>query len=342
MRIVLDTNIYQEDFPMNSGRFRVLLEYAERTGATFVLPRIIHDEVAANYRREVKKRLSAVIRAHEQLHGIDGRVQVPRVEVDPEEAADHYMSSLRKRLNITPATLTEYKPEYLADALKRAIDRKRPCSDRGEEIRDAVLWLSVLDAATESGEAVFFISRNTDQFSADKQTLHPDLLAEATARSVNVEYLPSLEEFARQHASKIAFITTEWLEEHLDVDLVLDAAYDQIMETAYETARAQLGWRDEIEGGFRIAGGGIDVDEFFVNVLADGQLRVEINWWGRIDVEYKVSGDGDDLFDHWTGRSTYATRTRKVEVRVGITSEATIKGEEVVESNVVKSWAERY
>ncbi len=52
MVIVLDTNVFQEDFPMRSGRFRVLLEYAERTQTQFALPRVVYDEVRTNYERE--------------------------------------------------------------------------------------------------------------------------------------------------------------------------------------------------------------------------------------------------------------------------------------------------
>lgn len=342
MLIVLDTNVFQEDFRMKSGRFRVVLDYAERTQATFLLPRIVLDELAANYRRELNKRLAALVRAQEQLSGIYPLYRVPHLDVDIERATEHYVEVVKERLHITRDKLLESRPEYLGDVLSRAIERRRPCSERGEEIRDVVLWLTILDAAAERKEPVLFVSKNTGQFSADKQHLHPELAAEAARRSLSIEYLPSLEEFARQHATKIAFITSEWLERHIDADLVLDAAYDYIMEAAHEVARSQTIGREQIESDFRLSRGGVEIAEFFVNVLGDGQLRVETHWWGRVIVEYRVSGNADDPFDYWPTRASYGARTGVAEVKVSVTTQALIRDEAVVEWSVVDSWIERY
>jgi predicted nucleic acid-binding protein len=314
MLIVLDTNVLQEDFLMASGRFRVLLDYAERTQATFVLPRIVVDELGANYRRELQKRLAAVTRAHEQLHGIHPASSPPTVALDIDAATTEYLARTCRRLRVRPSDVPDYAPRYLADVVRRAIDRRRPCSDKGEEIRDALLWLATLDAAAEASEPVFLISRNTAQFSADKSSLHPDLLAEAVGRGITVHYLPSVEEFARQHATRIAFITDEWLSNQIASDEVFDGVRDEIVDAARRTLL--LRWQS-YEHDYSVEGGGVSIDEYFVNVLADGDMLVEIHWYGHATVEFtEYSEDGGYRQD--------------IDLTVRITTEATVRDQAVV------------
>lgn len=318
MLIVLDTNVLQEDFLMTSGRFRVLLEYAERTQATFLLPRIVVEELAANYRRELQRRVAAVTRAHEQLHGIHAASMIPVVTVDIEAATTEYILRTHARLRVRPTDVLDYAPGYLADVVRRAIDRRRPCSDKGEEIRDALLWLTTLDAAAVAGEPVFLISRNTAQFSADRSSLHPDLVAEAQARGITVHYLASVEEFARQHATPIEFITDEWLSKQLDGDEVFDGARDQIVDAARRSIRLQW-WSAPRD--YSIESGGVSIDEYFVNVLANGDMLVEIHWYGHATVEItEYNEDGGHRHD--------------IELTVRIITEATVRNQAVVE------WAE--
>jgi hypothetical protein len=313
MLIVLDTNVLQEDFLMTSGRFRVLLEYAERTQATFVLPRIVVDELTANYRRELQRRLDAVIRAHEQLHGIHAASTVPTNALDVDAATAEYVARTCARLRVRPLDIPEYAPGYLADVVRRAIDRRRPCSDKGEEIRDALVWLATLDAAAAAGEPAFLISRNTAQFSADKSSLHPELLSEAAERGITVHYVPSVEEFARRHATRIEFITDEWLSDQISSDEVFDGARDEIVDAARRNVRHRWG----SERDYSIDGGGVDIDEYFVNVLANGEMLVEIHWYGHATVEFtEYSEDGGYRHD--------------IELTVRIITEATVRDQAVV------------
>jgi hypothetical protein len=336
MRIILDTNIIQEDFLMKSGRFAVLFDYAARTQSTFILPRIVHDELAANYERQLVDRLNKAIGARAQLNGMLLRQDPNRIELDTTTVAGEYITYVLQRLEVSEEEIYEYKPNYLHDVLQRAIGRRRPCTDRGEEIRDAVLWHSVLDVAEAAGEPVVFISKNTDQFADNRTSLHPDLAAEADARGVALEYVPSLEEFGRRHATPIAFITKEWLESQIDPDTLYDAVFDRAVETAAEIAHRRAGADEEVEGAYSNAGGGIEVDEFFVYVMRTGSYRVESRWYGRAEIEYEVEVD-DSLWGDW-GRKH--TRSRTAHVLLHATVEAIVENQKMTEWRIIEAFTE--
>lgn len=340
MIIILDTNILQEDYRLRSGRMQVLLEYAERTHSRFLLPRIVEQELEANYARELRSRLGELRRAGERVNGLLATDTVGPVSVNEAELVAEYLNLVHQRFRITDGSVIEYKPEYLSDVLGRAIGRKRPCSDNGEEIRDAVLWLSVLDAGRHWAEPVIFLSRNTNQFSLDKQSLHPDLAAEAAAANVEIHFVASLEEFARQHATPIAFITREWLESQISPDAVLDGAYDLVMEAAASIAHRRATLYEEVDGGYHFSGGGLGVDEYFVNVLSSGAYRVEITWFGHVSVAYDVVTTDDHA--HFR-RGAYSSHyEREVELSVSVIVQAVVQSGAVVEWSQVNVSAEFY
>jgi predicted nucleic acid-binding protein len=224
VRIVLDTNVIQEDFLMRSGRFAVLFDYAKKSESKFSLIQVVLDELVANYRRELQARLAKWVRAKAQIHGMLPETRDVRIEIDVPTAADEYRRYVLTHLGLATEDVIPHRNDHLPHLISRAIERRRPCTDRGEEIRDALLWESTLDLAAGADSVVALISRNTDQFSADKQSLHPDLVAEAAARGARIQYYPSLEEFARRHATPIAFITKEWLEAHIKADAILEGS----------------------------------------------------------------------------------------------------------------------
>jgi len=47
--IVLDTNIFQRNFLMRSSGFVVLLDYLSKTESRVVIPKVVFEELKANY-----------------------------------------------------------------------------------------------------------------------------------------------------------------------------------------------------------------------------------------------------------------------------------------------------
>jgi hypothetical protein len=330
--IVLDTNVIQEDFLMRSGRIEIVLNYAQRTEATFLLPRIVHDEILGNYERELRTRFATVLRARQQLNGLSLKPDLKKLELDVAGAVNAYAAHLKQVLRIKDSAILEYRPNYLDDALSRAVRRQRPCSDRGEEIRDAILWQSILDAAKTYDRPILFISKNTKQFALEREELHPDLATEAAERGAQVSYFPSIEDFAKKHATRIAFITKEWLEEQIDADSLLDSLRDEIVDAALisPVLGRYFGEEDkEIES----VTGSLEVEDFFVYDMGSQRFRVEANWWGHSEVEQSIRIRDREYTSH--------SHTRSIDVRVQFVTSIIVENGAVTKYFIGDKWLER-
>lgn len=346
--VVLDTNVIQEDFLMRSGRFQILFDYVKRTQSGFLLPQIVLDELAANYEREVRSRLAKLKRAEEQLNGITIEPTADRTRVNVPDTVTEYLAYVKKRLALPNGAILPYSEANLRDAIQRAIQRRPPCTDRGEEIRDTVLWNTLLEAGAEKNRILLFISKNTNQFSADKIALHPDLAKEAKDRAISIMYLSSLEEFAKQHASKIEFITEDWLVTQINPDLVLDAAADIVIEEARSIAKRRAGFEVEGLGAFTVHGS-LEVDEFFVYAMQTGDFRIEITWFGTVEVEYEAeveSGESrigwkyeyDAAHDDFDAVPVYRQPEKRTEDRT-VDLSVTVVTDVIVEDSKVADWS---
>lgn len=353
LRIVLDTNVIQEDFLMRSGRFTVLFDYAKKSESQFALTQLVHDELIANYRRELQARFSKCLRAKEQTNGLLPTSLDIRIELDVPAAADEYERYLLKQLGLAADEVIPHRNEHLPELISRAIQRRRPCTDRGEEIRDALLWQTALEVAADA--AVALISKNTDQFSHDKQSLHPDLVAEAAARGARIQYYPSLEEFARQHATPIAFITTEWLEAHIKADDILEGSRGIVESYIDHWFHEQGGSGASLTGYVNMLTGHVHVDDYFVYELGPSEYRLEVTWLGFAEVEYEVEAvekrdvwDYDYEFSSETGQYEYIPVTRQEhearartltrEVKLSVVTEVFIKHGNVERFRSIDGW----
>lgn len=288
MNVILDTNILRADIGARSGRFDVLRDYLTRTKSALLIPRIVFDELLAVYSREVIERASKSAAAASALADfLPHRVsELPPSIGDVGIVVREYGAHILSRLGVSEADLVAHSGAYLDEMLNRAIWRKPPCTDRGEELRDTLIWLIALDAAANSKDKqVAFVSANVRQFGGDGGELHPALEAEAKARGVAIRYFRSLDAFAREHASQIPLISAEWLARWLPQDQVLDAANWALM------ARAEALLEDALESGEAAAGEArildttIEAPTWYVNEMVDGSIRLEVTYPVTIEIE---------------------------------------------------------
>ena len=65
-------------------------------------------------------------------------------------------------------------------------------------------------------KSVAFISNNSNEFaSSDKTDLHPDLKAELAQKNLELKYYLNLDDFIKNHAERVDYITKEWIENEL-------------------------------------------------------------------------------------------------------------------------------
>lgn len=336
MLIVLDTNLLISDPAFGSGASAILLDYAHRTESRILLSALVLDELHAHRVRSLESQWDAYVRAFGSVRSYLPNAPPPPDKPDYESIARSQLSELKKRLRVRDPDVLPVTEVQLREAVQRAMRRRPPCTDRGEEIRDAVLWLQVLQLARENADTtVAFISANSRQFAAKDGFLLGPLAAEVVTG--RVVYYTSPDAFAKQHATPIQFITSEWLQKQVTSAAVYAAAEERLLDLA----RATL-WRSGSWAPQSIDNYGLDLDDFYVYEMQDGTLRVVAIWDGLIEVVVERDADCDYGFNPTTGRheyhypvygySGYGSRTETKSVDVVVTIEA------VVRERVVQSW----
>src|SRR5688572_9169845 len=217
MLIVLDTNIFLQDLSLRSAKSRVLKDFLRKTDSHVVLPEIIEMELLAHVERELARQHDIARRAIGRIKDLSGAQLPLPPRLDFQKMAQDRLASMRRSLRMFYSrNMAPVRGEYLREVIQRAIRRERPCSERGEEIRDAVIWLGLMDLRENVDRIhIVFISANTKQFADESGKLHPNLQYEAEQRGVNVHYYAGVDEFIKDHATKDTYITSKWLKRHL-------------------------------------------------------------------------------------------------------------------------------
>jgi hypothetical protein len=204
MDVVADSNILIADFRMLNAEFRSLFDYLNATDSYLVIPKIVCQEVLADFSRKLHQRVGAARKGLKDLNRLLLQTEISlSVDVDIE----YEIELLRRRLCLESGSrirlLEDYQSITLEEVVKRGIERIRPASDEGEELRDVVVWMSVLNLCKAAQREVAFISNNHKQFTADdKETLHPSLSAEATAAGVTIHFYRNIGSFLAANAPK--------------------------------------------------------------------------------------------------------------------------------------------
>jgi hypothetical protein len=87
------------------------------------------------------------------------------------------------------------------DVALRGINRLKPASANGEQLRDVLLWMLVLEYAKESRFGVAFISQNKKDFcEKDSNALHSDLAKECADLGAKVHFYLDIVEFLQKHS----------------------------------------------------------------------------------------------------------------------------------------------
>jgi predicted nucleic acid-binding protein len=211
MNIVLDTNVFLQDLFMTSRNFELLFDYLEKTNSRIILPRIVYEELSGRYRSRLSSQIEAMEIARRKLEKTLLSPELPLPVVDIDKEVDRYLDFVLDKLGITESSIIEHKPHYLSELVSRSVKRLKPFTERGEEFRDALLWLSVLDIAQElCGGILAFISCDTKAF-GQAEAIHSELLEDIQRREVQINYYDSIKAFIEHHAVQVEFIDKPWL-----------------------------------------------------------------------------------------------------------------------------------
>lgn len=339
MHIVVDTNVLIANPPLTSEKFRILVDYVRRTESQIHISDIALLELEGSMRRQLQgyvARLNSITHSIKSLIGAAPKVtELP----DPEAAARLYVENVRKQCGLTDERILKSKPEHMPALVQRAVARVRPFSEHGQEFRDALMWLQILDigASDKKPDSIAFISSNTRDFGLN-DSLHPTLRAEADERNLNLQYFPSLDEFLKAHAERIAFISPDFIETALPSEDIRDAVkHDRSLERQLER---WVRWRHDGLSYFKLIQViWVELDDYYVYPAAGGGWTVIAVYFGEVEVEGEVESwdRGGDYYDYEDGPTTRSL-AKSVEVAVqaelSISAEKVLTGWQIIEGDV--------
>lgn len=292
MDTIVDSNIIRRDLKLNDKGFDILVDYVAKTGSRLIFPSIVIEEVKSLYKRALQDRIDEFIKSHEKLKGTLINAKLPEIEtVNVDDEVEEYIVFIHKKLGTSQKNVVAYKNEYLPELVNRAIERKKPLDNKGQQFRDGILWLTLLDyAATTEEKIVAFISDNpTDFAEKGENKLSSQLVEEAKARGVEIKYFKTLSDFSKEHASIIEFITEDWLNKNIDFKIA-EELFETILGEKQEDAvvdNLDLERNEKATGHIsRTSYISSTLHDFFVYEKQDGTILLNVDI--QFEVEYEV------------------------------------------------------
>jgi len=219
MDIIIDSNIYMRDFKLKEKNIEIILDYISKTNSSIIFPRIVIEEIKNLYKKKLKDNFNTYNASIAKLKSIlINTVESNNVTVDFDKETDDYVNFVFEKLNIIEDNIIDYKNEFLPELVKRAINRIKPLGENGQQFRDGLLWLTLLDYAERAeNKEIIFISANSNDF-AEKNTatLHRQLQEELQEKGLTIHYYIDIDSFIESQASKIDFITEAWISENVN------------------------------------------------------------------------------------------------------------------------------
>lgn len=222
MNIILDTNVVISDcgYFFNSRDFGILIEYLDQTASKLLLPQIIIDELISCYEDELEKANCLIDKATKLLNPLKHDL---KTSFKNKENLNSYKSFIFKDfLNRYYVQVVPYKNDYLPEVMRRSINRLSPCTSKGEETRDTLLWLHVLELAINKVDSCIFITNDGGSF-VDKQTgkLYQALLIELEEKKIVINFHRNLNEFIKNEPSLFKDVDKTWVKARLtDKELI--------------------------------------------------------------------------------------------------------------------------
>jgi len=294
MDIVIDTNIIRRDLKFADKNFDILLDYLSKTNSRIVMPRIVIEEIMGLYKRILVDRKNEYVNSLRKLDSLlIGKSISHEIGISTNNEVTKYIDYLKDKLRIRDESIIEYKPEYLNDIVTRAIARKKPCGDKGQQFRDGILWLTILDyAKSQPDRKLIFISDNPKDFSSGgNNELDPQLKEEASGLNIEIVYFKTISDFVREHAAKIDFITEEWIMKNVN-DSTLTEMFNNVVvkedKRILDKITGSLKHGKTITGYIQSTGYiNSNLIDFYVYEMADGTLLLNLEFEFEKEYEFE-------------------------------------------------------
>ncbi|UMO86310.1 PIN domain-containing protein [Pectobacterium sp. PL64] len=207
MLILIDTNIFYNNWKMSSAMFQVLSNFIENTkGNQLVIPFVVFKETQKKYNEELDKLQKEIV----QLKGRVKKLSESEFLIDDLNDEIKKFNFQNELLKIFPHTHI-ISSSYIDNdmLLDKAIFSKRPFRDNEKGYRDALIWNGLTQYLHKSKieDKIVFITNNSHDFMSPgkkEKDFHTDLKKDIENLGLHNEFLlyNSLNEFITEHVDQ--------------------------------------------------------------------------------------------------------------------------------------------
>lgn len=238
INIFLDSNIFYGDPYFSQGLNRILLSKINKFQGKIYISDIVVKEVKNNYKKRLEEINNKIKRLNKDLKCVPNSYDVNLIEVEQElkKMEEHFLNSI----NENKIVILETDNNLLPEVINRSINRIKPFTEKKQEFRDCLIWLTyVNEAEINKLDNCFFITNNISDFCIkDKNKeihLHNDLKKDTN----KIKIYSSIYEFLKKEKElieklddiniecKIQQITIDEFESQIE-DIIMDEIYSEV------------------------------------------------------------------------------------------------------------------
>jgi hypothetical protein len=175
MFVVVDSNIFVEDFFLERADLDLMLRESYRETFRLVVPQLVKDETVNKFRERLIGAATEFAKGHDRLRGMRAYAQA---SLDIDRTLQEYELALDLRLQGAEVLQPGYPTIAHELVVRRSLGRRKPFDLKGRGYRDALLWEHV--TLTARDDETILLTHNTRDFAdpSDSSALHPDLIAD--------------------------------------------------------------------------------------------------------------------------------------------------------------------
>lgn len=224
---------------------KLLLELAEKEFITIYISEVVKEEIINNFEKELSRYYKEIEKSVNNIKKIlMGKECLP---FEWKETVEGHVFKLREHYQELEdyglINVLDFDNDILPELVERSIKRKKPFTDKKQEFRDGIIWLTYANFAKVRERYIgtcYFITNNTSDFTLDGE-IHPDLLEDSTAFTFYKnaqEFFQKTDEVKQLHKTLnlVNWVEDEDFENNSQeiLDLLEAQYYDKIFEKVWD------------------------------------------------------------------------------------------------------------
>jgi len=210
--IIIDTNIFVQDFWTQSSEFKMLFSNISSFDFKIILPQVVYDEVLSQYGKKYREYSSKIESPMNSLNKLTQKDFNLSESYNFSDAIKRYEKHLLDIILKYNMILVDYPETSHKKIAKRSMARIKPFKSNGEGYCDTLIWENILMILQDSGcSHLHFISNNPKDF-FENEKIASILLDDLTKLKIDTNIISA-------HLSLQSFVKDEILvhKEQLDI-----------------------------------------------------------------------------------------------------------------------------